>query len=473
MSTLLRWAVVCCVFVGLGCSDSVQRIVKTPGTAQPENIAKSILNSSDNALTKSLLSPCTVTELYTARRYNLIWVKSSIITPQGDSLLAIVHKASYYGLLPERYHLSEIDSLREEAAAGNEGKEQSLAELDILMTDALFTIGYHIKNGRVHYDGSSWMPVTNTDDAEVNEVLEHAINKNSLSEGLEQLEPSYLSYKILKRELNRKLDSLSLAHDDSIRVVLNNRITDLMINMEQWRLEDQDLSGRHILVNIPSFRLAVKDHDSLVFESRVVVGTPQTPTPTLDSNIKSFVLYPYWNVPRGIATNELLPRIKRDTTYLKSHAFRVIDPEGNSLDVDSINWRKYHVNNFPFMLQQAEGESNALGIVKFTFNNERAIYLHDTNAKRFFKRDKRAYSHGCVRVERAIDLAKFLAGEDNKADDVDEFLKEKEQKYVSINPIDLHIRYFTCEPHEDGSVSFYDDIYHWNDGIRNALYCMN
>ena len=453
-----------------GCSDSVQQLARTQTAAHPESTILAMLNGGIERSPLNLTSHCALDEFYAARKYYPVWIKNAKLTSLADSLLDVIHHSDYFGLIPQEYHVSQIDSLV--LAFQSSPDDLALtAELDILMTDALFTIGYHIHYGRVQPSGASWVPRYTDADKKLIHVLEQSIHKNSIRRGLAVLEPAHAPYKILRRELQRKLDALFLAEDDSVKNLLNAQISELMINMEQWRLESKSFSGRYILVNIPSFKLEVKEHDTLVFESAVVVGTPQTPTPTLDSNIKSAVLFPYWNVPRDIATLELLPKIKRDSLYLQAHRYRVIDMTGNVLNPDSIDWKQYHVNNFPFMLQQEEGESNALGIIKFPFISDRPIYLHDTNAKRFFKRDLRAYSHGCVRVERALELAKYLAGETRVATDIDTYIQARQQQYVSLNPIDVYIRYYTCEAKQDGSVAFHQDVYDWNKGLRDAIYC--
>ncbi len=126
------------------------------------------------------------------------------------------------------------------------------------------------------------------------------------------------------------------------------------------------------------------------------------------------------------------------------------------------------------MLQQSEGEHNALGIVKFNFVNDYNVYLHDTNAKRFFTHDKRAYSHGCVRVERALDLAKFLVSRQNpysSENDLLRFLRAGKQQQLTVDPIDLRIRYFTCQPGNDGTVRFFEDVYGKNAPLMDAFFC--
>ncbi|HEX5168061.1 MAG TPA: L,D-transpeptidase family protein, partial [Cyclobacteriaceae bacterium] len=306
-------------------------------------------------------------------------------------------------------------------------------------------------------------------------VMSHAISKNHLGRGLEMLEPQNKFYHLLKNDLKTKLDSLPLVLTDSVSSAkLRQRIRHLCINMEQWRWEQMDFNRPYVLVNIPSFQLDVIDNDSLVFESNVVVGTPVSQTPTLDSKLVNMILYPYWNVPRDIATKELLPKIKSDSTYLLSNRYRVLDIQGREIHPDSIDWKAHHVNNFPFMIQQSEGEHNALGIVKFNFINDFNIYLHDTNAKRFFGYDKRAYSHGCIRVERALDLARFLVSRENpyaSVNDYQRFLKAGKQQQVNIDPIELRIRYFTCHAGKDGVVRFFDDIYQKNASLMEALFC--
>jgi L,D-transpeptidase YcbB len=191
------------------------------------------------------------------------------------------------------------------------------------------------------------------------------------------------------------------------------------------------------------------------------VGAIESPTPPITSVIECFTIYPYWYVPRKIAAEEYLPVIQKDTSFLTRNNFDVLDRKGRVLNQDSINWLKFHKNYFPVVLRQREGDENSLGIIKFLFDNPYAVYLHDTNAKRLFKSTRRAFSHGCIRMERAIDLAHLLVMGclKKKSRVVENVLSAKQRQTFNLSvPIPVYIRYFTAEVVE-GVFHQYEDIY--------------
>lgn len=470
---LLRWAPLFSVLFVFACSDSVRQLKKPSIAPQPENVILTLLREEGSIDSEELFTPCALNQIYAARYYNPLWFKKDQLTAQGDTLMRVLHRAHYFGLVPEDYHLKTIDRLSWMIKAPLDAK--TLAQIDLLMTDGLLAMATHLHRGRIDKEHFKIKLPDAELDSSLWDVIDQAISKNSITKGIETLEPQYSFYKLLKKDLSAKLDSLSFVVNDSlVSWRMKQQIRDLSINMEQWRWETAESKKPYILVNIPSFNLGVVDNDSTVFESNVVVGTPYSQTPMLDSKLVNLILYPYWNVPRDIATKELLPKVKQDPTYLMSNRYRVLDIRGKEIHPDSINWSEHHINNFPYMLQQSEGEHNALGIVKFNFVNDYNVYLHDTNAKRFFTYDKRAYSHGCVRVERALDLAKFLVSRQNpysSENDLQRFLRVGKQQQLNVDPIDLRIRYFTCQPGNDGTVRFFEDVYGKNAPLMDAFFC--
>jgi len=245
----------------------------------------------------------------------------------------------------------------------------------------------------------------------------------------------------------------------------------LEINMERWRWEKFPVK-RYIIINIPAFMARVFAEDTLVLESRVIVGKPDHPTPQLSSNIQCFITYPYWHVPRKIATDELLPMIQRDRGYIARNNFDVLDKRGNLLNPDSVEWEKFTNYNFPVTLRQREGVDNSLGILKFVFDNPFAVFLHDTNARRLFQSKTRAYSHGCVRMEKAVDFAHYLVTGNlqTRSTTLDKLLQEEQRHTVEVaNPIDIHVRYFTAEV--NGEQRFlYHDFYKKDRALIDSLY---
>ncbi len=223
--------------------------------------------------------------------------------------------------------------------------------------------------------------------------------------------------------------------------------------------------GSLAVVNIPSADLFVYRFDSLFLYSKMVVGKPSTPTPLLSSHINEVILYPYWHVPHKIATRELLPSIKRNPSYLEANNFQVLDHSGKLVNPKHINWRSLSASNFPYTLRQSTGCDNSLGIIKFNFYNPFTVYLHDTPAKELFSMNRRYFSHGCMRVEKPVELAQFLLKE--KADVVDSLtracLLEQKPSVIRLEEtVPLLVLYQTAWFTNDGYIRFYEDSYKKN-----------
>lgn len=478
LKNFLRWLCAFSMLVPIACSDSVKRLTATKGTfkqeMRPQNFLLTLTSYADSGRFEKLLSWPSVNLFYRSNDYMPVWTNRYSFNQRGDSLISLIRTVSYHGLFADDYHLHEIDNIILETLVSPNPSEL-LADLDILLTDAFIGMGYHIHHGRLERGSLSRYDHLSETDTALIARLSKSVFENNITQTIESLGPEHKAYNVFRRQLKNKIDSLHVAGDSTAHL-LKEQVRQLTVNMEQLRWETSDSSRRYVLVNIPSFKLGIMQDDSLVFESDVVVGSLGTPTPTLDAVIRSFVLFPVWNVPRKIATDELLPKLKRDTSYLASHNYQVYDSHGNSINPDSVDWRRYGRNNFPFLIRQAEGDNNALGVIKFVFANEHDIYLHDTNAKRSFQNDFRALSHGCVRVQRALDMARFLLQENNpwcSVRDFERFLGTGTHRQVVLNPIDLRIRYYTCEARDDGNVDFYPDVYGMNARLIDALYCRN
>lgn len=250
-------------------------------------------------------------------------------------------------------------------------------------------------------------------------------------------------------------------------------IRQIELNMERWRWKNPPTDKQFIWVNIPKYEMHVIEEDTVVMRSRVIVGAPKTPTPLLKSTIYHFLIYPYWTVPFSIATKEILPILKRDTSYLRRKNFEVLG-KNNTVVTIPINWKKYTKDYFPWRLRQRIGDDNSLGILKFNFHNKYGVYMHDTDNRRLFNREMRAMSHGCVRLEKFITLAKFLIRDDSlnyPADSLMLDLLEEKQKYVYIkHPIPIYINYYTAEVDENNALYFFIDVYKRDEKMLKGLY---
>ncbi len=249
-----------------------------------------------------------------------------------------------------------------------------------------------------------------------------------------------------------------------LNVPAEGRIRQIELNMERWRWLPEDLGDRHVFINVANFELLVREYGSDVMRMRIVVGKPFWHTPSFSARMTHIVLNPAWNVPQSIAVEEILPRLRKDPGYLAAGGFRVFRGWGNgSVEVDprGIDWSGVPAENFPYRFQQVPGGSNPLGRVKFMFPNRFNVYLHDTPSKELFDMAVRAFSHGCIRIERPMELAYYLLrdagwtyGELLAAVDSGEELEVQLPE-----PIEVHPLYWTAWTGHDGTVNFRADIY--------------
>ena len=177
---------------------------------------------------------------------------------------------------------------------------------------------------------------------------------------------------------------------------------------------------------------------------------------------------PYWNVPRSIAGNEMLPKLWNDPGYLDRAGYEVRDRRGRRVSSYSVDWWNYTGRTMPYDIRQPPGRGNALGAVKFMFPNKHAIYLHDTPAKNLFTKLTRAYSHGCVRVQTPRKFAEIVLGWNRS--EVDAAIDSGKNQQVTLErKIPVHLTYFTAWPDRSGRIKYYDDVYDRDAALRKAL----
>lgn len=164
---------------------------------------------------------------------------------------------------------------------------------------------------------------------------------------------------------------------------------------------------RNIQINIPEYMLRMYNEDTLCAEHRIVVGKFENQTPELTSNLHSIVVYPYWNVPYSISSKEILPAAQRNANYFEKNDMILLQ-KGDTINPHKVNWKKIKENSFPYRVVQMPGYKNSLGILKFDFHNKFDVYFHDTPSKSLFNTISRTYSHGCMRTESPVDLAKVI-----------------------------------------------------------------
>jgi murein L,D-transpeptidase YcbB/YkuD len=255
-----------------------------------------------------------------------------------------------------------------------------------------------------------------------------------------------------------ELDRATLAQ---LNTPLAHRARQVAMNLERWRWMPDDLGGRHFLVNVPDFHLFARENGKVVLDMRVVVGKRGNETPLFSDAMETVVFSPYWNVPDTIALEETAPAVASDPGFLARNNMEVVNAAGEVVSEDEIPWGdEAALANYRF--RQRPGEGNALGYVKFLFPNKHSVYLHDTPADELFKRIGRAFSHGCVRVEKPELLAEYVLRDQPEwtADAIRTAMRAGDERHVKLtSPIPVHIVYMTAWVDERGGLHFEDDVY--------------
>ena len=410
---------------------------------------------------------------YTRRNFEPFWLEKNARSVRADSMIMLVKSARRFGLLPQDYHFQEIPELFLEPA-----NREKMARLDVMLTDSFLAMIHDVKGGRSVRKKS----ILKIDSLQM-PILTDSLKPQDLRTVLNSHEPRHNGYLLLKDALNNMLDTVNRTDYDLLiygitndSIDIHRKVQRIEINLERWRQENESLENVYAWINVPAYMFYVVDDHRVVMESRVIVGSPDTPTPLFSSKIECFTIFPYWYVPRKIAVNEYLPIIRKDTSFITRNNFDVLDRNGKIQPPAFIDWRKYNSNNFPFTLRQREGTENSLGIIKFVFDNPYAVFLHDTNSKRLFKNKKRAYSHGCIRLEKAYEFAHYLIGDSRtrlSPKTLDKYLSEKKRLTISLfDAVPIHIRYLTCEV-SGGALLIFDDIYKKDTALIHTLYQQN
>jgi len=262
---------------------------------------------------------------------------------------------------------------------------------------------------------------------------------------------------------------------NALNVPAEDRLRQLAVNMQRWCWLPHYLGLRYILVNIADFRLDVIETGKIVLSMRVVVGRDYRRTPVFSDQMTHLVLNPYWNIPETIAIEDMLPRIRKDRGYLASGKIRIFQgwsADARAIDPGKIDWDRAAAGNFPYRLRQDPGPANALGRVKFMFPNKYDVYLHDTPARQLFEQTERAFSSGCIRVEKPIELAAYLLRKDPEwsREAILAAIEKGEERSIPLpEPFAIHLLYWTAWVDQTQTVHFRKDIYDRDRLIDEAL----
>jgi len=393
-------------------------------------------------------------DFYASRGYLPAWIEGVETTPQWKDLVQQLKYSETHGLDPESYGVAEFEALRtqsQDKLRGTQFPMERVPEMDAKMTYAYLSyaadlLGWTRSARDVH---RNWLTDTKKEDLAAR--MADAIAGNRIRESLEQLAPTHPQYKGLQAALLREAQAPS-GRADVIRM-----------NMERWRWAPRDLGDRYILVNVPAYMMQVMEGNNPALAMRVIVGGPKNQTPLFSDEMSYIVFSPYWNIPPDILKNETLPRVAKDPDFLARNNIEVVGTSGEAdLDPSAVDWSDPEATR-GLRFRQRPGADNALGLVKFIFPNHFNVYLHDTPGDKLFFKEKRALSHGCVRVEDPVALAKYVLGDRPEWTDVrirNAMNAGTEQTVKLKVTLPVHIGYWTAWVEADGkTVTFTDDPY--------------
>ena len=259
----------------------------------------------------------------------------------------------------------------------------------------------------------------------------------------------------------------------ALNVPATERVRQIGLNLERWRWLPRDLGRRHVIVNAADATLEVVADGRPMLASRVVVGDRRHPTPIVEARLDAVVLNPPWNVPASIAVEEMLPRLRQHPRYLADNGIVILERRDTDPFGLRIDWAGVPSDPLPFRLQQRPGPQNPLGRIKFETPNRFDVYLHDTPTRSLFGRPVRAASHGCVRVERARDVAVYVLASSPtpwSTSMIDEAIASGSTRRVPVaQPLPVYLLYWTVFVDADGVTHFRDDVYGRDRRLAAAL----
>ncbi|MFN6945794.1 MAG: murein L,D-transpeptidase [Cytophagaceae bacterium] len=256
-----------------------------------------------------------------------------------------------------------------------------------------------------------------------------------------------------------------------MNVPVEDRIEQMKFSVDSWKDLPEELGEKYVFVNVPEFRLQAFSGKDVELEMRVVVGEEYNgrETPTFSDSISYLEFNPYWNIPHSIVQRTILPQAKEDLGYLEMNNYEIVDSffEDTATVLPTTAENLDRVENEELFIRQRPGPTNSMGLVKFMFPNEYAIYLHDTPADHLFDVRERTFSNGCIRVEKPAELAKYLLENAKGEWDLARIWNEKQngdRKIVTLqDKIPIYIIYWTAFVDEDGTINFRPDIYNEQD----------
>ena len=412
------------------------------------------------------LEQTVVEAYYRERTFQPIWSENGVALPRARTAIEYLAKVASEGLDPRDYPRPDFS---------RDMDEQTAASNDLQLTASILKYARHASAGRVSFTRVSGAILYPAHAADPAQVLAQVSSAENIGDVLASFEPQHSGFKALQAQLAKALSTpesqkpMSLPDNSkSHRKADDQRgrsdITGTLIaNMERWRWLPRDLGNDYVMVNVPDYTLSVVDNGKQIWRTKIVVGKPgEMATPLLSETMKYLTINPTWNVPPSIIRNEYLPALERDPDALERIGLKVSHNRDGSVRV-----------------YQPPGERNALGRIRFNFPNPFLVYQHDTPNKHLFAQDKRALSHGCMRVQSPEQYAEVILSLSQPNEGYTpariRSLYGAEERTINLkNPIPVHVTYQTAFVDQAGQLNLRQDIYgldaavgHHADGAGN------
>jgi len=397
---------------------------------QPSN---SIVITTDDPMAK---------QFYEANDQNLFWFSSNRNIKKAKEWIVQIDSTNKYGIVSDQL---QIDQVRKVLSNKNWIENVEEEKTDQQLTVLILNFIKELQEGNIRFD---YDEVNVSRDSSYIDQLLNANPKELVSKIVSRLDCKDQEYRILKNYLNDSITKRDTLKYKSVIRAMNYR--------KYISVNDQP---EYIMVNIPEAVAYYYKDNSLKIEMRAVVGRKKSPTPTIASHINTIVTFPFWNVPRSIAVKEILPKVQKDEIYLEQNNLAVVNAKGIEVEESELDWLEYTEKNFPYFFRQSTGARNALGVLKFDFQNPYSIYLHSTNLQSAFQKDKRFLSHGCIRLEKPIDLATNLLHGILDVEELKTGKKDTESEKIELpQKVPVFIIYSLVSV-EGNSVTFLPDVY--------------
>gem|GEM_PF-1004963 len=383
-----------------------------------------------------------------------IWLDEANVNAKAQAAIASLGASDALGLDPADYRVEIPDLQSDDARA----RPAALLRFELALSAKVLTYVLDATRGRIDPNRLSGYHDLPRKSVDLVDTLATLAQSTDITAYLQSRNPDSFQFRALVAELAR------VRGTDP-----KGKTPKLLVALEQLRWLPRQLGPRYVFLNQPAFEVSYFSGEGAApLTMRAVIGKRDSQTYFFTDRIKEVTYNPYWNVPRSIVINEMLPKLWRNPSYLDRLGYEVTNSRGREVASNAVDWAAVATQQASIAVRQPPGSGNALGRLKIDFPNKHAIYMHDTNQKHLFAREQRALSHGCVRLERPNEMAAALLAISVAV--VDKKMATGETRTERVpGEIPVYLAYFTAWPDPQGNVRYYRDVYDRDAHLAQAV----